>query len=515
MSNVTPMRSRARSARTTGPLPETFRWGIYRRISDDRLGLEKGIDRQWDDGVARVEARGGTAVQDYPENDTSAYQKRRIMLRDDEGNEYPAYRVIRPVFQQMISDLRNGVIDGAMVYDLDRLARDPRDLEDCIEMAEHFGRLVESATPGQIDLTNSSGIAMARVLIAMAAKSSADTARRTERAHYANALEGKPVGGTRPFGWEDDKRTLRPAEADMIRGAVAQLIQGARLHEVGAAWNASGVPTTRGSKWQRQTLLSIFQNPRLYGVRTYHGEVMIGADGEPVRGLWEPLLDEETFHALQAVLRPQRGLRPAAGGHAGRKYLWSGILRCAKPLEEGLCGTAMVGYPKAKTRGPGHIYGCKPKSDGGCGGLAIDGTHVDRFLEQYLLDTLEQRQAVEGIPAEVQPWDGEADLAKAKRRLKELQQMFGAGDLERAEYLELRDIAREKVAALETDREQKSQARVEAETAGNFWDGWSDKTLQQRIDVIKRARLVAVLVKPSENRGTRRFDPDRLDPVWA
>ncbi|WP_420823494.1 recombinase family protein [Streptomyces natalensis] len=40
--------------------------------------------------------------------------------------------VLRPEFRQLLADPANGVIDGVIFYDLDRLVRQPRDLEDLI-----------------------------------------------------------------------------------------------------------------------------------------------------------------------------------------------------------------------------------------------------------------------------------------------------------------------------------------------------------------------------------------------
>jgi site-specific DNA recombinase len=54
----------------------------------------------------------------YEENDTSAYKKRRVVLPDGTV----VWRVIRPVWQRMLADLRTGVIQAAWVADLDRLA---------------------------------------------------------------------------------------------------------------------------------------------------------------------------------------------------------------------------------------------------------------------------------------------------------------------------------------------------------------------------------------------------------
>src|SRR5436309_891726 len=79
------------------------------------------VARQAEDERAFIEASGGVVGPLYEENDTSAYRKKRVRLPDGTL----VYRVVRPVWQRMLADLRAGVIGAACVADLDRLARDP------------------------------------------------------------------------------------------------------------------------------------------------------------------------------------------------------------------------------------------------------------------------------------------------------------------------------------------------------------------------------------------------------
>lgn len=172
----------------------------YSRISDDPNDLRRGVSNQRADNRDAIAARGASLGVEHEENDTSAYRKRKVKVTDASGNEYWGYRVIRPVWHQALQRLREGEADGLVVYDLDRLARDPRDLEDAIEVVEHYGKTIVSATASEIDLTTESGVLAARLAVMIANKSSADTARRVSRAHLEKARKGEPVGPRRPFG---------------------------------------------------------------------------------------------------------------------------------------------------------------------------------------------------------------------------------------------------------------------------------------------------------------------------
>ncbi|MFE5819038.1 recombinase family protein [Streptomyces sp. NPDC056479] len=210
----------------------------------------KSTEEQERDGRQFVESRGGRYVFTYMEPDTSAWKRRRVRLPDGSIG----YRVVRPVYEGALEDLKqakapNGErIDGLIVYDIDRLTRDPRHLEDAIETVEHYLRPIIDIT-GTLDLLTDNGRAMARVVVAMANKQSADTARRVRRNHKARRDRGIPVGGTRPFGWQEDKRTLNPAEAQHIREAAKRIILGVEWHAIVADWNRKGITTSKGNPW--------------------------------------------------------------------------------------------------------------------------------------------------------------------------------------------------------------------------------------------------------------------------
>jgi site-specific DNA recombinase len=106
---------------------------------------------------------------------------------------------VRPRFRALLSSLARGGAEAMIAYELDRAVRDPRDLEDLIDAKVLYGFRVLSTT-GSLRLDNDSEIAMARVLVAMANTSSADTSRRVARASKQQALDGKWHGGRAPTG---------------------------------------------------------------------------------------------------------------------------------------------------------------------------------------------------------------------------------------------------------------------------------------------------------------------------
>lgn len=279
--------------------------GIYVRISDDhreKQGL--GIKRQCEDCVAIAKAPGWEVADVYADNDLSAYKK----------------DVIRPEFERLLEDLQAGVNQGVVTYDIDRFIRQPRGRERTLEIYEEHQDLVFSSVQQDINLGTDDGQAMARVLVTFAYKSSRDTSRRVARRHLANALDGRPVGGPPPVRLpiqQDRSRTCRgPAHPTGGPGRPGR-------HSAPrdrATVEHPGCCDTEGQA------LAFYQRPSgadppVGGFVRHQGELLRGADGEPVRGCWESILDEVLWEQLQAVFSdPSRrtnhnqGHTPVTGG---------------------------------------------------------------------------------------------------------------------------------------------------------------------------------------------------------
>jgi site-specific DNA recombinase len=132
-----------------------------------------------------------------------------------------------------------------MVWDLDRLARAPRDLEDAIEVVEHYGAEIRSATASDIDLYTETGQMNARLLVLMANKSWADTARRVKRQKQQRLAEDRPPGARyRTFGYARDW-SVNEGEAQVVREVFERVAGGESVNSVTRDLVARGVETVR------------------------------------------------------------------------------------------------------------------------------------------------------------------------------------------------------------------------------------------------------------------------------
>ena len=213
---------------------------LLARISDDRNGEERGVTDQVADG--RKYARrlgwkiGPDATHVLVENDTSAFKRKRIRLPDGRVE----LRTVRPKFRKVLDLLASGQADGLIAVDLDRTARDPRDLEDLIDVVEAKApHIPVESVSGSLKLANDADVTMARVLVAVANKSSRDTSRRVSRSRLRQASEGRFGGGARRYGHELDG-TIRSDEAEVLQKAAELVLSGVGLIGIVKDLNARG-----------------------------------------------------------------------------------------------------------------------------------------------------------------------------------------------------------------------------------------------------------------------------------
>lgn len=482
----------------------TLIWGGYARISEDPNDERTGVTRQVEDITEAIGDLGGTpppldSTVMWVENDTGAYKKKKVRITDQYGETRDAWRVIRPDWGEALRALRTGKINALAVYDLDRLARDPYDLEDAIEAVEYYGATIVSATASEIDLMTESGRLTARIMVTVANKSSADTSRRVKRAHLQLARSGEVKHGGRPFGWKDDKTTENPTEAALIKKAAADIIDGAGLRAIVREWNEAGVKTARGNAWDHRAVRQLLKGPRLAGWRVHQGRIATNDAGQPVRGVWEPILEQDTYDRLQVALGRRVG---AKGGRRGaRKYLLSGIARC------GTCGARMYATPTPT----GHAYTCR-RDGTGIGGAhvtSIAGPPTDEAVSAVVIGALREEHL--DAPASAQ-FHADDRLAEIPEKISELMAAYNKGQLSGT-------VVFPQVQALEAEQAEVANERDRfiARTSGPAIDQVDpdrfDHLGVDRQRAIAERLLEAVVIAPAKARGAR-WTEDRVTYAW-
>ncbi|WP_414056445.1 recombinase family protein [Prescottella equi] len=145
------------------------------------------------------------------------------------------------------------------------------------------------------------------------------------------AEQGRPHGGSnRPFGYEEDRITIRESEATIIRQLVFRFLAGESFRSLCSWLDAEGVRTVRGGGWRTTSLKQMLTSARIAGLREHKGDIVADA-------VWEPIITPEQRLQILGKLAS----RQASGRRTPRRYVLSGMLKCGK------CGNTLYSARRA------------------------------------------------------------------------------------------------------------------------------------------------------------------------
>jgi site-specific DNA recombinase len=447
-----------------------------------------GVERQIADCEERAARLGWQVWDTYVDNDLSAWSGKG-----------------RPEYLRLCEDIKTRTIDAVIVWHADRLHRHPRELEDFMALCDAAGDVaIETVTSGELDLGDSTGRAVARILGAVARKESDDRSARIRRKHAELAAAGKvPGGGTRPYGYTADRLHLVPEEAAHIREAATRILAGESLRSVCADFNERGITTSTGRPWTLQSMGRMLRSARISGRREHHGQVAAPA-------VWPQIISPAESDRLRALR--SRAADPALAGRGPRRYLLTGgLLRC------GRCGQPMVSRPRTDgvrrylcVRGPGF---------GGCGRMATIAEPVEALVAEAILQRLDTPEMAAAL-ADARQADAEAETLHSQvtadaTMLDDLAQDFAAHTISHREWMTARQPIQQRIDAARRRLSRISPAHRLDEYAGRsavLREAWADLPLTRQ-QAIVRLILDHVDVHPAV-KGRNTFDVSRFHPVW-
>ena len=459
------------------------RAAVYCRISDDREGRALGVARQEQDCRALAGRKGWPVGGLYVDNDISAADAKKR----------------RPEYERLLGDIKAGLVDALIVWDADRLHRRPIELERFFEIADAAGLRHIATVGGDIDLASGDGLLITRIKGAVAADEVAKIRRRVLRKHRELAESGAVSGGgTRPFGFEEDRLTVRESEAAVVRELVDRSLAGESVLSLCCDLNARGVLTATGKEWTAGTLRRLLTSGRIAGVREH--------DGAAFTAQWPALVPAESVYRLRALRAEKRRTRR----RAPRTYLLSGLVAC------GRCGARMVARPRDD--GTRRYVCAKGPGQAGCGKLMILADPVEQLVSEAVLIRLDSAELAAGWAGQVEQSDTDGITARLdadEAQLDELATAYGRKQISLREYLRAREPIESRI---DTARRELSRSggtvsvREFVGHADRLRAVWDEMPIERRQAVIG-AILDRVTIAPGV-RGRNRFDPERVSPTW-
>jgi site-specific DNA recombinase len=330
----------------------------YARVSRDRADRQS-VEEQLEEIEGEAQRRGWTVAELYVDRGKSASKPDPLdehgrPKRGRDGN--PIHN--RPAYRRLIDDIRAGRVQRLTVYMTDRLYRQPRELEDLIDLVDAHPVEFVTCRSGDFDLATPDGRAFARMTAAWNGLETERTSVRVRRTKSARLAEGRWLGGgRRAYGYRvighNAGLEVVPEEAEVVREMADRIIRGDTLYAVVSDLNSRGVPTASGRRWSYAGVRSILlgsPNGRKRGTPLIAG----GAN-------WSSILDADQL----ALVRARWPKAPEGERPGGRRGILSGVAVCSE------CGHRMFRSSD--------YYRCNVSS-GGCGRVSAKTLPLDYWV---------------------------------------------------------------------------------------------------------------------------------------
>ena len=437
---------------------------LYLRVSLDPTGQGLAVERQREACLRIATFRGWDIVGEYVDNSISASDLKKS----------------RPGYERLIRDYEGGLFDALVCWDLDRLTRRPRQLEDWIDRAEGRGLQLVTAN-GEADLSTDGGRMYARIKAAVARGEMERKSARRVSANQQRAAKGLAPSGVRLTGYSTDGQRLVPDEAAVVARMFSKFAEGESLRGLCAQLTADGVTTRHGRAWSPSSVRSILTNPRYAGRVVYQGEVIGDEAAYPA------IIDADTFDQVNRRLAdPSRRHQVSTD----RKHLGSGLYRC------GVCDGVIRAWS-------GRRYRCV----NGC--LARSGAVIDEYVITQVEQLLSGPQLADllGTSDDSATAELSRQAADLHLRLRRVEADYDDDLIDGRRYQVKRAKIIAELEAVDRRRASLRTGPTSILAADRPVEAFREASLMIRREVVDWA--VQVRLRPGRH-GTRRFNPDSV-----
>ena len=345
---------------------------------------------------------------------------------------------------------------------LDRLSRNVKNFLDLDYELQQYH--IDIKTQSQnFDTTTPSGRMLRMMLIAFAEFERDMISERTTEASEYLAKEGNPGGGLTPLGYDrvDKLLVVNEEDAELVRYIFNSYLEHPSTNSVAEKLNAQGnrtkIHTVKDRKTSKETVRGggAFTRDTIHRILTnvkYLGKVPY--KGELYEGKHEAIISEEVFNLVQEQLKESQKNKHRTKKREIPTKL-NNILYC------GFCGNKMTGSYGTKKGKPYYYYKCTSKIKGSsksCPSRTIKMEYLENFIFKITKIIMEDhrafREAFKKFSARSKS-DLEkllkvekallANLAKAKGRIKNLNEVIKHKGIENAPKSTLEEINNEEI----------------------------------------------------------------------
>ena len=267
----------------------------------------------------------------------------------------------RPVFQQLIKDVRSGLFTGILSWAPERLSRNAGDLGSLVDLMDS-GHMVEIRTHGQTFTASPNDKFLLMILCSQAKLENDNRGVNVKRGMRTKCEMGFRPNMT-PLGYLNDhysgkgqkKVFVDKKRAPVIKEAFEKVADGASGRDI-YNWMKEIGFKTKGDKYI--TLSGVY---RMLNNTYYCGlfEFPVGG-GKWYKGAYEPIITRQLFDAVQEKMEVAPKSKPGT-----KTFDYTRILKC------GRCGSGITAQEKFKKRKDGTrkryvYYHCTQSRDFDC-----------------------------------------------------------------------------------------------------------------------------------------------------
>lgn len=374
----------------------------------------------------------------------------------------------RPVMQRLLTEVEQGLWDGVLVYEVERLARGDTIDQGIVAQAFKFSNTKIITPVKTYDPDNEYDEEYFEFGLFMSRREYKTINRRLQRGRIASIKEGKYVGSKAPYGYQrkkierDKGYTLVP---DPVQAPVVKLIF--ELYTAGeqkpdGTWERLGVSRIvrrlndlkiepmKGGDWSPATIRDMLINPVYIGKlrwnwrkdvkRRESGNVVISRPRSSIEetmivdGLHEPIIDPDVFALAQEYISRNRA--PSIHEKGVVQNPLAGLVVCGK------CGRKMQRRPYLTKGLPPSLICPYTSCDNVSANLAtVEGRIIDAlrdWLEDYRLQWVGERpqpgSAIEVRRRAIRKLD--ADIAALGKQRENLHDLLEQGVYDTDTFLE-------------------------------------------------------------------------------
>ncbi len=451
----------------------------------------------------------------------------------------------RPALARLRRTVQAGLVDCVVVYKIDRLSRNVVEMVQLV-LQEWDGRCYVKSARENIDTTQQQGKMFFYLLTSFAEWERSTIRERTHAGKQKRAQAGYFAGSARPYGYARGETpgsvVVAPHEADVVRMIYSEYVKGRGANGIAKWLNTQGIRSRTGGFWREQTVWQILRNPAYLGISVWGACTELGRSRRPgqprrvrnpepkvvVENAWVPLVDSETWHLVQTIMKEKPVVGPGQAPRALQApALLTGLAVCAG------CGSG-IKYRKpqgAHKHGDYLCMGRHRKGTAYCTAAFMAAPLVDRIVVDKLLNLYGDRvqreaymaaftrelteqtravglalQAVEQRAAGLEAEDARMRREYRAQRLTIAEYRRLLGDLEQ-DHRELQQ-ERERLAA----RLQELQALGEAQRG--YLQPLADLDRWHELGDTGRKQILRRFVKTIRLIRRSRPDPVEVEIVW-